>query len=167
MNRKQILDNAAAAVLKDRQETYGPPEDSFTTIAELWTIYLQRRKPGPLLPYEIATMLILMKIARVIKSPEHMDNWCDEAGYAACGGELASPKLQACNTSSTQNEMDHRPDSSTLTDQEVIAVSRKGHALISQTLKVLINEELITAEMAIFRPTTFNWGSYKRLMAIL
>lgn len=31
----------------------------------------------------------LLKIARISENPQHMDSWCDLAGYAACGGEIA------------------------------------------------------------------------------
>jgi len=32
----------------------------------------------------------LLKLARIKTSPEHADHWIDIAGYAACGGEVAT-----------------------------------------------------------------------------
>lgn len=90
MTRKEILEAAHEAVNVDRQETYGPPENSFQLIADLWGQYMSRHKPGPMKSHEVAILLILMKVARLAKSPKHMNNWTDIAGYAACGAELAS-----------------------------------------------------------------------------
>ena len=42
-----------------------------------------------ILPETVALMMALLKVARLIKSPEHLDSWVDLAGYAACGGEIA------------------------------------------------------------------------------
>jgi hypothetical protein len=35
-------------------------------------------------------MLALLKVARIRSNPKHADNWIDIAGYAACGGEIAT-----------------------------------------------------------------------------
>lgn len=92
MNRKQILDDAAEAVLRDRAATHGNAENSFGTIAKLWSIILQRKLREPVEPWEVALCMDALKTARIIegnhKAPDH---WTDKAGYAACGGELASP----------------------------------------------------------------------------
>lgn len=166
MTRKEILDNAAAAVLKDRQEQYGSPEDSFSTIANFWNTYLSKHAPGPLQSHDVAALLILMKVARIVKTPTHMDNWCDVAGYAACGGDVAS-QLQACKNPNTSDECAPRSDSSPLTFEELLEVSSKGHLLVEQTLQTLASEERATAEMAVLDPRQFNWGAYKRLMSII
>lgn len=86
MNRKEVLDAAAAAVLKDRQAVYGPPENSFADTAAMWAIILG----VPVTPYQVALCLAGLKIVRAKSSPDHADNWADLAGYAACGGELAT-----------------------------------------------------------------------------
>lgn len=38
---------------------------------------------------DVAILMALMKIARLIESPNHMDSWVDLAGYAACGARCA------------------------------------------------------------------------------
>lgn len=86
MTRKEILDKAAECVLKDRQSTYDTPENSFQVIADYWNVYLQTC----LKPHQVAVMMALVKIARLKTSPQHEDNWIDLAGYAACGGEVAT-----------------------------------------------------------------------------
>ena len=37
-----------------------------------------------------ACMMALLKIARIIYNPEHMDSWVDGCGYLACGAEIAA-----------------------------------------------------------------------------
>jgi hypothetical protein len=85
LNRKQILDSAADAVLRDRNATHGAPENSFGTIAKLWSVFLDKDVE----PWQVAMMLGLLKVARAKGNPANADNFVDLAGYAACGGELA------------------------------------------------------------------------------
>jgi len=86
-DRKYILDQAAECVTKNRQEVYGPAEDSFQQTADLWNAYLQGREINSV---DVSVLLALLKIARISTSPNHIDNWVDLAGYAACGGEIAT-----------------------------------------------------------------------------
>ena len=74
MTRKEILDAAAKCVCGQREEDYGTPEDACIP------------------PETVALMMALLKVARLIKSPEHLDSWVDLAGYAACGGEIAGAR---------------------------------------------------------------------------
>lgn len=82
MTRKECLDAAVDAVCKDRENTYGSPEDNFSLIADLWTTYTGA-KIGP---RDVAVMMILLKTARA-KNSDHDDNFVDIAGYAACAAE--------------------------------------------------------------------------------
>ena len=95
MNRQEILDAAAKCVNGDRDEQYGRPEDSFRLIARLWNDYLlggpSKGSPAQLdiiNVRDVAAMLALLKIARIRGGQNHIDNWLDLAGYAACGGEI-------------------------------------------------------------------------------
>lgn len=93
MLRKDILAKAKECVTNDRQATYGTPENSFTRIANLWTSFLSAYKlPSgvALSAADVSVMLAMLKIARIANSPQHADNWIDLAGYAACGGEIAT-----------------------------------------------------------------------------
>lgn len=91
MNRKETLDRAAECVLKDRQATHGPPEDSFALIAKFWSAYLGVE----IKDYQAAIMMGLMKIARLKFKPDSEDGHVDLAGYAACSAELATKTKEA------------------------------------------------------------------------
>lgn len=55
MTRQDYLTAAADCVCKSREEQYGSPEDSFGTIAGLWSIYLGRE----ISPENVAIMMAL------------------------------------------------------------------------------------------------------------
>lgn len=88
--REICLDTAKQYVLQDRNSTYDEPEQSFGNIAALWSIYLDEIKDQPLglTEGDVAVLMILMKVARLMASHESVDNWIDIAGYAACGLEV-------------------------------------------------------------------------------
>ncbi len=86
MTRKDCLMAAIDAVCKDRENTYGSPEDNFKLIADLWSTYTGA-KIGP---QDVAVMMILLKTARA-KNSNHDDNFVDIAGYAACAAEIGEP----------------------------------------------------------------------------
>jgi hypothetical protein len=90
MKRPEILDTAKKCVCGDREQDYGSPENNFQTIADLWRIYLHGYA---IAATDVAAMLSLLKIGRIASGNHKDDNWVDLAGYAACGGEIAS--LQA------------------------------------------------------------------------
>jgi hypothetical protein len=84
--RQAILDEARDAITGEREDAYGGPEQSFTTIAKFWSAYLDRF----IETQDVAAMLALLKIARIKHSEgQHRDSWVDLAGYAACGAECA------------------------------------------------------------------------------
>ena len=87
MTRKECLDAAAGCVLKDRQNEYGGPEDNFGRIATMWNGYLGTNS---IKPWDVAAMMILLKMARARFNPKREDDWIDAAGYAACGIECAT-----------------------------------------------------------------------------
>ena len=86
MKRADILDTAKVYVTKDRAADHGDMEDNFATIAEFWSSYLGLEVQS----HDVAAMMVLLKIARIRSNPSHPDNWIDCAGYAACGGEIAT-----------------------------------------------------------------------------
>lgn len=93
MRRKELLDKAIEIIEGARQEHYGSPEDNFARIAEYWQTYLRQTQIGglPIVihSWDVATMMILMKVARLAADYLHDDSWLDIAGYAACGSECA------------------------------------------------------------------------------
>lgn len=91
MNRKECLEEAIRITTHDRQDDYGKPEEVFNCIAAYWDTYLiSRGLEGGLNGYDVAAMMILLKIARLVNSPYKEDTWVDIAGYAANGIEIAS-----------------------------------------------------------------------------
>lgn len=95
MKREDILQHAKSCVCGDREKNYGSPEDSFSRIADFWTAYIRGRKDifdDGFAPKDVAAMMALMKIARTEGENDKPDNWIDLAGYAACGGEIATKK---------------------------------------------------------------------------
>ena len=88
--RKTILDRANSLVNGDREKSYGRPEDNFRRIGMMWNAYLGAAMNPPQAPSDVAPMMALLKIARIASGNYSEDSWIDLAGYAACGGELAS-----------------------------------------------------------------------------
>ena len=87
MKRADILATASEYVTTDRAATHGNAEDNFLRTAELWSAYLG---VDNISATDVAVMLALLKVARIKQNPNHTDNWIDIAGYAACGGEIAT-----------------------------------------------------------------------------
>lgn len=86
MKRADILDAAKQAVTVDRAATHGDMEDNFWRIAGYWTAHLDH----PVTAADVAVMMVLLKLARIKGNPANADSWVDAAGYAACGGEIAT-----------------------------------------------------------------------------
>ncbi|MBO5956712.1 MAG: hypothetical protein J6Q39_04080 [Bacteroidales bacterium] len=86
--RKTIITQAAAIVEGARQLNYGSPEDNFARIAALWETYLiNKQKPHTVFtinPHDVAMMMVLMKIARLMNTPDHWDSIKDGIGYFTC-----------------------------------------------------------------------------------
>jgi hypothetical protein len=88
-----ILREAAGIVEGERENTHGAKERSFNFIAELWTAYLGGRGLGAqeaIDGADVAMMMVLMKLARVLQGTPTRDHFVDMAGYAAIAGELAT-----------------------------------------------------------------------------
>jgi len=85
-DRSTILELANEYVTKDRAATHGGAEDSFKTIAALWSEYLGTSVEK----HDVCAMMVLLKVARIKGNASHLDSWVDVAGYAALGGEITS-----------------------------------------------------------------------------
>lgn len=64
-----------------RGEAYGPPEDNFARIWNLWQPILDA--PHLTGPQRVALMMVQVKVSRLIATPDHEDSISDLAGYAA------------------------------------------------------------------------------------
>ena len=95
--RREVLKQVEACVCKDRQATYSDAEDNFRRIAAIWTVLLDRKlKPGTEISRaDVAAMCAGIKLARIVSSPSHLDNWTDLAGYGVCGGGIVLQEAEA------------------------------------------------------------------------
>ena len=46
------------------------------------------RAEAPLDATDVAHMMVLLKMARLVETPQHRDSWVDMAGYAATGARV-------------------------------------------------------------------------------
>lgn len=96
--REEILNGALEAVMKQRNNTYGPPTQDFEVTASVLNSLGFRRvnrdgSYGFITSFHIAELMIALKLARLAWSPGHKDNWLDIAGYSACGWECVKEEI--------------------------------------------------------------------------
>lgn len=92
--RAAILDAAKKIVTGDREQQYGKPEDNFAVIAKFWEVYLSERCVSggaevTLNPDDVAMLMALMKVARIMTGTFKGDSYIDACGYLACAAEIA------------------------------------------------------------------------------
>ena len=98
MKREEILQKAKECVCGQRGQDYGKAENNFETIGLMWGVYLNAAHPEYTKTFpinlikakDVAVMMALLKIARIATGTGTEDSFIDLAGYAACGGEIAS-----------------------------------------------------------------------------
>lgn len=88
--RGHLLTSANNLVNGDRNNQYGPPTQDFQRTAEALNAY-GFRGPGDraLESHDVAIIQMVLKISRLMWTPQKEDSWTDIAGYAACGYECA------------------------------------------------------------------------------
>jgi len=87
MERGKILDKAKEIINGARQDQYGNPENSFDAIAAFWNAYLKNIK-GDLNGYDVAMLMALMKVARMLRAFGHEDSAVDACGYIALANDM-------------------------------------------------------------------------------
>jgi hypothetical protein len=82
---ESILAEAIRITSGDRRRDYDHPIPNHERIADLWNSYLKLRKhpDQDISPLDVATMMILLKVARAAHTPTR-DTYVDIAGYARC-----------------------------------------------------------------------------------
>lgn len=78
MTRRELLDSTISKVA-----TRSNLEDTFPTIAKLWSAYLSK----PISESDVCALMILFKAARLSVGYSSADSLVDIAGYAACAAE--------------------------------------------------------------------------------
>lgn len=83
--QESVLEEAQRITSGPRQRDYDHPLPNHERIAALWNAYLSIRSDptGPLSAADVATLMLLLKLARNVKTPMR-DNMVDAAGYARC-----------------------------------------------------------------------------------
>ena len=88
-----VLEDASKAIKENA--TYGHPHVNHYRIGKLWSTYLSVSSIDTLsdggiriTSRDVVVMMILLKISRIIESPNHHDSWVDIAGYAALGDTM-------------------------------------------------------------------------------
>jgi hypothetical protein len=74
---KTLLD--AAELLSEREKTYGDPAKNFARIARIASVILDRRVSR----YEIAAIMVAVKLGRVPNDPAYADSYDDAINYLA------------------------------------------------------------------------------------
>ena len=83
MNKEDLLKNALDAVTV-RGSAYGDAYTNHKRIADIWSVILQTE----VRPDQVAPMMIGVKLARLVETPDHEDSYVDMAGYAATGSQV-------------------------------------------------------------------------------
>lgn len=86
-HRGDVLREAAELIDGDRMVDYGPPEQNFQRIADIWTVLTDNRFVFE--PHDVAKFMAAVKLARLVETPDHQDSWKDLAGYAGLGAEVS------------------------------------------------------------------------------
>jgi hypothetical protein len=85
MLANEIL-QTATDVTSERGLSYGHPADNMRRTAMLLSAYLE----VPIHDYQVAGIMVLVKLARSIESAQQLDTWIDMSAYAAIAGQLAT-----------------------------------------------------------------------------
>lgn len=110
-----ILQEASELINGQRAQDYGPVTDNFQRIADLFAAYLGDTDTDDLGPYDVANLMILVKLARIKNAGYHRDSYADIAGYAALAekvndeidtGRAISEYIATGNTEATNNVAD-------------------------------------------------------------
>lgn len=93
-HQERLMMEALDIIGGARREAYGPPERNFDRIALLWSAYLaasEYKRPlgcEGVNAVDVCHMLDLVKLARLIESPDHEDSMRDRFGYQGCYVDL-------------------------------------------------------------------------------
>lgn len=92
MTKEKLIEQAYTVVTGERQQAYGSPKDNLTVTAAIWSAQLSRILTRPITPGEVAQLMVGLKLARLVQSPDHVDSWLDVIGWGAVGGEVSIPE---------------------------------------------------------------------------
>lgn len=81
-----VMSQALSIIYGDREKTYGRPDLNLESIAQLWSVYLQRKAVvagthDQVSVDDVCQMMVLLKMARLLNDPSHKDSMTDQIGY--------------------------------------------------------------------------------------
>ena len=85
--RSDIPKEAAELIDGDRNREYGDPREMHQRAADIFNAYCETR--SPLTAYDVAMILLSVKLARLSHMPDHRDSYVDICGYAGIAYEIA------------------------------------------------------------------------------
>lgn len=104
-NREDAITFVQAIGSGDRQLNYGKPEDNFNRIAQLQKVYRDLKINKDMhTPTDVALEMILMKVARLMNNPKHMDSAVDIIGYALCLIDIITESNTTSDDTAPQKE---------------------------------------------------------------
>ena len=95
MNKNQLLD-ACKVALNSRGQHYGKVLENHSRIAKIWSLIIG----SEVTEEQVALMMVGLKVARLIETPDHQDSILDIAGYAAVMSECIEEKKTKNQTKS-------------------------------------------------------------------
>lgn len=81
---ENVAEEAQRLVYGDRRETYNNPLADFGRTAGIINAMMHHKLSEPLLPEDIALMMIAVKLSRLTNKPGHRDSLVDILGYGLC-----------------------------------------------------------------------------------
>jgi len=98
MNPHAVLDEAKATI-GERGRDYGEIELNFERIAQLFNLSsgmsqrnMKTDMPQYLTPYDVAMLMVCLKLSRIRQSPQKRDSYVDLIAYASFACEIAGAK---------------------------------------------------------------------------
>ena len=78
-----VCQQAARLVYGQKRVEWGDPYESFRNIAAFWNTYLDGRLDpnDTLTPHDVALMMVLLKVSRLVTGSHAYDNYVDGSGY--------------------------------------------------------------------------------------
>lgn len=95
MNKNQLLD-ACKVALNSRGQHYGNVLENHSRIAKIWSVILG----SEVTEEQVILMMVGLKVARLVETPDHQDSILDIAGYAAVMSECIEEKKTKKQTKS-------------------------------------------------------------------
>ena len=95
MNKNELLD-ACKVALNSRGQHYGKVLENHNRIAKIWSLIIG----SDITEEQVALMMVGLKVARLIETPDHQDSILDIAGYAAVMSECIEEKKSKNQTKS-------------------------------------------------------------------